>query len=146
MDLLSMGGGAGVQMPIGYIFEWASVPEQTVDLSTPEKVTQYFGYGTWAAFGVGQFLLGAGGSYQAGNTGGETKHTLTKSELPNERIVVKLAISGGSGETFAAVKGFSYVGRNPNTLLFGYTDPLGSGDPMNIMPPYIVVYRWQRIA
>lgn len=134
------------QMPIGYVFEWASVPGQSVDLSTPEKVAQYFGYGKWAAFGAGQFLLGNGGGYQAGNTGGEAKHTLTKSELPNEHLSIKLAISGASGAEYAAVQGFSYVGSNPSTLVFGNTDPLGSGDPMNIMPPYIVVYRWQRIA
>ena len=137
---------ARFQMPVGYVFEWASVPGQSVDLSTPEKVAQYFGYGTWAAFGAGQFLLGAGGSYQAGNTGGEAEHTLTKSELPNEPLLIKLAISGASGGDYAAVQGFSYVGSNPSTLVFGNTDPLGSGDPMNIMPPYIVVYRWQRIA
>lgn len=134
------------QMPIGYVFDWASVPGQSVDLSTPEKVAQYFGYGTWAAFGDGQFLLGAGGSYQAGNTGGEAEHTLTKSELPNESLQIKLAISGNSGAEYAAVQGYSYVGANPSTLVFGNTDPLGSGAPINNMPPYIVVYRWQRIA
>lgn len=138
--------GGSASLPIGYIFEWASVSGQNVDLSTPEKVAQYFGYGTWAAFGAEQFLLGVGGSYQAGNTGGETEHTLTKSELPNEALQIKLATSGTSGAEYAAVQGFSYVGSNPSTLVFGHTNPLGAGEPMNIMPPYIVVYRWQRIA
>lgn len=137
------------QMPIGYVFEWASVPEQSVDLSTPEKVAQYFGYGTWAAFGAGQFLLGAGGSYQAGNTGGEAEHTLTRVELPNEKITVNTVIqnspSGGANYARYTYNGYSSK-DNAIALSSGFTNPLGSGQAHNNMPPYIVVYRWQRIA
>lgn len=137
------------QMPIGYVFEWASVPDQSVDLSSPEKVAQYFGYGTWAAFGEGLFLLGNGGGYQAGNTGGEAKHTLTKAELPNEKINVNIAIqSGPSGNADYARYNYDGYSSKDNiiTLAGGFTDPLGSGQAHNNMPPYIVVYRWQRIA
>lgn len=128
------------QMPIGYVFEWASVPGQNVDLSTPEKVAQYFGYGTWAAFGAGQFLLGAGGSYQAGNTGGEAEHTLTASELPNY----------ANGYTYGTPTNLannrSFISSGPGSdISFGHLK-LGNGDAHNNMPPYIVVYRWQRIA
>lgn len=134
------------QMPIGYVFEWASVPEQSVDLSTPEKVAQYFGYGTWAAFGAGQFLLGVGGSYQAGNTGGEASHTLTRAELPNEKINVEVVFGGSSGASYYAVQNTGMVGSPPNSADSAFTKPLGSGQAHNNMPPYIVVYRWQRIA
>lgn len=134
------------QMPIGYVFEWSSVPEQSIDLSTPEKVSQYFGYGTWAAFGAGQFLLGAGGIYQAGNTGGEAEHTLTQGELPNVSVGVEVVFSGQSGSSVYSATNAGMVGLPYNSADAGKTKPLGSGQAHNNMPPYIVVYRWQRIA
>ena len=137
---------ARFKMPIGYVFEWSSVPEQSVDLSTPEKVAQYFGYGTWAAFGAGQFLLGAGGVYSAGETGGEATHTLTKDELPNTRLTVEMVFGGTSGSSYYSVQSGGLVGSSPNSADAGFTKPLGSGQAHNNMPPYIVVYRWQRIA
>ena len=135
---------ARFQMPIGYVFEWASVPEQSVDLSTPEKVAQYFGYGTWAAFGAGQFLLGAGGSYQAGNTGGEAKHVFSISEMPSHTH--QIAYQDDSSQ--------QSISRNASTSKYvsgwrpvsGTIIETGGGQPHNNMPPYIVVYRWQRIA
>lgn len=43
--------------PIGYIFSWAPA-DGSPDLSTPAKVAAYFGFGTWAAYGTGQVLVG----------------------------------------------------------------------------------------
>lgn len=129
------------QMPIGYVFEWASVPEQSVDLSTPENVAQYFGYGTWAAFGAGQFLLGAGGSYQAGNTGGEAEHTLTIDEIPSHGH----NLNGGWGEGGTSSAKWRADQNRPKAN-WGNTGTIGGGQAHNNMPPYIVVYRWQRIA
>ena len=129
------------QMPIGYVFEWASVPGQSVDLSTPEKVAQYFGYGKWAAFGAGQFLLGAGGSYQAGNTGGEAEHTLTIDEIPSHGH----NLNGGWGEGGTSNAQWRTNLNMPKTN-WGNTGSIGGGQAHNNMPPYIVVYRWQRIA
>lgn len=134
------------QMPIGYVFEWASVPGQSVDLSTPEKVAQYFGYGTWAAFGEGQFLLGVGGGYSAGETGGEATHTLTQRELPNVTVGVEVAFSGPSGSVMYTTTNAGIVGNPYNSADAGKTKPLGSGQAHNNMPPYLVCYRWQRIA
>ena len=134
------------QMPIGYVFEWASVPEQSVDLSTPEKVSQYFGYGTWAAFGAGQFLLGAGGSYQAGSTGGEAEHTLTKDEIPSHNHQFATTVKG---TTQFPQWYFKMQGTQQTKAFTAYGDftlDRGGGLPHNNMPPYIVVYRWQRIA
>lgn len=129
------------QMPIGYVFEWASVPGQSVDLSTPEKVAQYFGYGTWAAFGAGQFLLGAGGGYSSGKTGGEAQHKLTIDEIPSHYH----NLNGGWGEGGTSSSQWRTDLNKPNTS-WGGTRPAGGGQAHNNMPPYIVVYRWQRIA
>ena len=68
-------------MPVGTIIEWCPVEGSGVDLSTPEKVRAYYGFGTWEAYGQGRMLLGVSGSHGAGSTGGEEKHTLTQSEV-----------------------------------------------------------------
>lgn len=136
-------------LPVGSIVEWAPVDSGKADLSTPEKVAAYYGFGTWEAFGEGQFLLGVGGSYQAGNTGGEAEHTLTRVELPNEKITVNTVIqdspSGGADYGRYTYNGYSSK-DNAITLASGFTDPLGSGQAHNNMPPYITVYRWRRTA
>ena len=133
-------------LPVGSIVEWSPVEGGKADLSTPEKVAAYYGFGTWAAFGAGQFLLGVGGSYQAGNTGGEASHTLTRAELPNEKINVEVVFGGSSGASYYAVQNTGMVGSPPNSADSAFTKPLGYGQDHNNMPPYITVYRWRRIA
>ncbi len=120
-------------------------PVGSVYMSANNVSPQTFLGGTWQQIQE-KFLLAASSSYPAGSTGGEAEHTLTKSELPNESLQIKLAISGDSGAEYAAIQGFSYVGSNPSTLVFGNTDPLGSGEPITNMPPYLAVYMWQRTA
>lgn len=138
-----------IQLPIGFIFEWSPVPDSDIDLSTSQKVEDYFGYGTWTAFGAGQFLLGVGNEYLIGNTGGEAKHTLARDELPNEKIYINVAIpdSPETGAEYARFQYSGYTSKNDAvTLAAGFSEPLGSGLSHNNMPPYIVVYRWQRTA
>lgn len=133
--------GIECQHPVGFIFEWAKVTGQSVNLSTPEKVAQYFGYGTWAAFGAGQFLLGVGGSYQSGNTGGESEHALTIDEIPSHVH----NLNGGWGEGGTSSSQWRADQNRPKAI-WGNTGTAGGGQAHNNMPPYIVVYRWQRIA
>lgn len=35
------------RVPVGYIFDWSPVEGNSIDLTSPGKVTEYFGYGTW---------------------------------------------------------------------------------------------------
>lgn len=35
------------QMPIGYTFAWSQTSGSGIDLSTAEKVAEYYGFGTW---------------------------------------------------------------------------------------------------
>lgn len=136
-------------LPVGSIVEWSPVEGGKADLSSADKVAAYYGFGTWEAYGAGQFLLGVGGSYQAGNTGGEAEHILTRVELPNEKINVNTVIqnspSGGADYARYTYNGYSSK-DNAITLSSGFTDPLGSGQAHNNMPPYIAVYRWRRIT
>ena len=133
-----------VQHPIGYIFDWAPVAGQNVDLSTPEKVAQHFGYGTWQEI-TGRFTFGRDASHEVGSTGGEEKHALTQPELPtslgqmsywSSRNLTSLYEPGYDG----TVAGFTNTGGT-----FPVSNP-GGGQAHNNMPPYLAVYKWQRIA
>lgn len=95
--------------------------------------------GTWAQL-KDRFLLGAGDTYTAGDTGGEASHTLTTGEMPAHSHDIKLissAVQSGSHFSRLASNGTDNSGIISNT---------GNGNPHNNMPPYLVVYMWQRTA
>lgn len=119
--------------------------------------------GTWTQI-KDRFLLACGSTYKAGATGGEEKHKLTKSEIPNYTIgTIPEAVpfnhnnwnnggitSGDLGKASSSKKG---VANNNDVLTivsdtqWGYkisTD--GGGQPHNNMPPYLAVYMWKRTA
>lgn len=126
------------EFPIGFYFEWALVSGGP-DLSTAEKVAAYFGYGTWREIS-GVFMLSRSASHAVGSTGGEETHTLTQSELPDYTI----------GRVYTAdtnvEKNGDWVKTDPgNKTGFGPLR-LGNNKPHQNMPPYLVCYRWQRIA
>ncbi len=131
-------------MPVGYIFEWSPVSGQSVDLSTPEKVAQYFGYGTWAEFAPGQVLAGVNDSHRIGTTVGAEKHAITTAEMPaHEHGIHGWSIAQpGSGTTqFVATYPYTTYDNFPGT-----TRSVGGGQAMSLMQPTRYVYRWQRIA
>lgn len=116
-----------------------------------------FGFGTWQQI-KDTFLLAAGSDYTAGSVGGEAKHTLTNAEIPavNSSITMHHAAIGtninmvdGCFSGDSIVQG-SY--RQGGTLLNADTVSVGkviysnSGQNQahNNMPPYLVVYVWQR--
>ena len=137
---------AEAEMPIGYIFEFdATGLTGAPDLSTPEKVHAYFGYGTWEWYGTDRVTVGAGGEYPAGSIGGEATHTLTVDEMPKHS-------HGTVNNKILA----NEIGEHPITFKSG-TDATISEDgratfekggslPHNNMPPYIATYRYRRIA
>lgn len=135
--------------PIGFTFEWTPV-EGGPDLSTAEKVADYYGFGTWEAYGVGRFALGVSDQYEAGSVGGEAEHTLTVAEMPEHRH--ELTVDGNAyyGEhTYFTVDGSAsgvYLASGEDDSGALLTTRVGSSQPHNNMPPYVVVYRWRRIA
>lgn len=88
-----------------------------------------------------RFILGAGGSYSVGATGGEASHTLTVNEMPSHNhpsgVSSTSALSGTSGSTTAQC----FFDRN-----YGYTAYTGGSAAHNNMPPYIALYFWERTA
>lgn len=114
--------------------------------------------GVWEQI-QGRFLLAMqNGRYTAGDTGGEETHTLTVDELPSHyhnaplpnqnNNQFKLTHYGayftnvncydGNGDVYVANDGSAAFENMPDYV---YT---GGNQPHNNMPPYLVVYMWQR--
>ena len=136
--------------PVGSIY-------MSVNSTSPATL---FG-GTWVQI-KDTFLLSAGDTYNAGNTGGEATHKLTTAELPNITGTVvgsaNIAKNVADAQLFAANGVFSTKANNSvTTVVTGVTNPtstyvneldlnIGGGQVHNNMPPYLVVYVWKRTA
>ena len=131
-------------MPVGYVYV------STVSTSP----ASLFG-GTWTQI-TDRFLLAAGSSYTAGNTGGAATVTLTTSQMPSH--------AHGPGpygdKNWVPNDSYSRQYFSPNSsgtyltlamddatdFIWGQTNPTGGGGAHNNMPPYYVVYMWRRTA
>lgn len=126
-------GQSGFQFPIGYVYISAQA-------TSPADL---LGYGTWVRI-KDKFLLSAGDTYSAGSTGGEATHALTVDEIPSHQHTILNGNPSGYGYDFSqwAAKIDGQIGFPTNIN----TDFVGGGQPHNNMPPYLVVYVWQRTA
>lgn len=126
--------------PIGSIY-------MSVNNTNPATL---FGFGVWEQI-QDRFLLSAGSTYTAGDTGGEATHTLTINEMPTHNHDVRTA-SGTKLGYGAGVPGFGrlisdgngFIGDNVSGQYM--TGDIGGGQAHNNMPPYLVVYMWKRTA
>ena len=100
--------------------------------------------GTWEQI-QGRFLLGMSSSYPAGSQGGEEKHTITISEMPNHtHYIIGYSESGNDYSDSDMDLSFTY-----NTTKKGWsgrTNSVGNNQAHNNMPPYLSVYIWKRTA
>ena len=119
--------------PVGSYYE-------TSDASFDPNVT--FG-GTWVLEAEGLVHIGAGSNYNVGDTGGETTHTLTVSEIPNHNHKLMLADNTGTQNGYPLTVSGSSVKYTWNTAR---SEATGGGNAHNNMQPYIVVNRWHRTA
>ena len=97
--------------------------------------------GTWVQI-KDKFLLSAGDTYKAGATGGEATHVLTVDEMPRHNHSIDNLNASGSTTPYMTVQAQEKKGYGGNVQTF-FT---GGGQAHNNMPPYIVVYIWQRTA
>lgn len=124
-----MRGGA---YPVGSIY-------LSVNSTNPSTL---FG-GTWQRI-QDVFLLAAGSQYSAGSTGGEAEHTLTVKEMPshNHSATFNTIDSPVFSRYYALVE----TERVESQKYQNTTSNTGGNQPHNNMPPYLVVYMWQRTA
>ena len=91
-----------------------------------------------------KFLLTAGDTYTAGDTGGEATHTLTTQEMPSHSHDLYGSLTG---ETKAITNtGNDWAQTTTGFSTGTYIKNTGGGQAHNNMPPYIVVYAWYRTA
>lgn len=115
--------------------------------------------GTWERISQGRFLIGAGANvanttnywgeypagkenFPAGEMGGEVEHTLTVDEIPAHTHSERLEWSN------TKAWGLTGTGEGANAVVDqgGVTGSTGGGKAHGNMPPYLVVYMWQRTA
>ena len=117
------------------------------------------GFGTWTAFGAGRVMIGAGtgggGTYTAGATGG-SKDAIIVSHTHTATVTDP----GHTHTTNANANNSQNLAGGPSTTLARQTatiDPAFTGISVGIsttgssgtdanLPPYVVVYMWQRTA
>ncbi len=94
--------------------------------------------GTWVRM-QDRFLYGAKVSDTIGETGGESTHKLTISEMPSHDHKIYRTMNGASGTAR-----YTPIAATGNVTT-GTTDT-GGGKAHNNMPPYIKVSMWRRTA
>lgn len=147
--------------PVGSIY-------MSVNSTSPATL---FG-GTWSQL-QNRFLLGAGSSYTAGNTGGAATVTLTTAQMPahthtftgssattssdshTHTVPNTKGDNSGSGNKCESWSSASESGRTVTTSSDSHTHTVtakgtnantGRDGSHNNMPPYLVVYMWKRTA
>lgn len=120
-------------------------PVGSIYMSVNATSPQTFLGGTWEQI-QDTFLLAAGTTYTAGDTGGEATHKLTRSEMPTHVHRLKYGSSSGSGLTVLTTHATA-----SNTWWWSDTsdapvESSGGDAAHNNMPPYLTVYMWKRTA
>jgi hypothetical protein len=119
-----------------------------------------FGFGTWVAFGAGRVLLGDGGGYAAGATGGSADaitvshtHTATTSSTDSGHThgISPGAWTDGGGKVEG--NSFSFGGKvtatqssTANITSSTSIASTGSSGTGANLQPYVVVYMWNRTS
>jgi hypothetical protein len=147
-----------IMFPVGCIY--------TSTVSTNPNTL--FGFGTWVAFGAGRVLVGVGGSFTAGATGGSADavlvshtHTATSSSSVSDSghsHVGRVATTLGGSQGY---NGFEEGRGNPDWATQTSSDPSTTGISVSTstsistegvsatnanLQPYVVVYIWNRTA
>ena len=118
--------------PVGSIY-------MSVNSTNPANL---FG-GTWTQL-EDRFLLGAGSTYTNGSTGGSATQKLSAANLPSHTHPQYVATNGGS--TSANLDYNGWVSNGKAVAQGIPTGATGQGTKFDIMPPYLVVYMWQRTS
>ena len=140
-------GNVAIRKTAAYTYELYKIksnvleiyPVGSIYLSTANVDPGTFFGGTWVQI-KDTFLLTAGDTYNAGDTGGEAEHTLITDEIPSHSHTQTVSYSSGSTGWVNTWSGSNITGAAQNT------GTAGGGKAHNNMPPYFVIYAWERTA
>jgi hypothetical protein len=114
------------------------------------------GFGTWTAFGAGRVMVGNGGGFSAGATGGSADaitvshtHTATSTDSGHTHGISPAAWTPGGGRVSGTAFEFGgQVGATQSSTANITTTvaSAGSSGTNANLQPYIVVYMWERTA
>jgi len=134
---------AGSTAPDGYLLCDGSAVSRTTYESLYSVIGTTYGEGDGSTtFNLpslkDRFPLGLGSTYSTlAATGGESTHTLTKSEMPSHSHTQTSATSSSSGSSYTDYNNSSGSYTTNTTVLS--TGSTGGGGSHNNMPPYIVL-------
>lgn len=128
-------------------------PVGSVYISTTENnPLELFGFGEWEAL-PDRFLLGAGDTYKAGATGGKNSVTLSAAigAVNSSPALLGYIAEGCSSYQAGRAPSYSVHGATySNGGTWNHSTPVteasSTSRSTSIMPPYLVVYMWTRIA
>lgn len=121
-------------------------PVGAIYISTVETSPASLFGGTWERI-KDKFLLAAGDSYAAGDSGGEATHTLTVDEMPSHRHILYRPRWYNSDAPSYSTSIYGYTSGTTSTYYNDKNIEATGGDKEhNNMPPYLAVYVWKRIA
>ena len=111
-----------------------------------------FGFGTWVAFAAGRVMVGNGGGFSAGATGGSADaivvshtHSVTDPGHFHNTTITQYTGSGSIDNSNYGVASSTAI--NTASKVTGISiDSAGSSGTNANLPPYIVVYMWNRTA
>ena len=100
--------------------------------------------GTWEQV-KDRFVLAAGGTYKAGETGGEAAHVLTAEEMPRHEHLLHTNVN--TSKQSEVQNSYAYARWTDTYNPAEKSMTFAGGDAAhNNMPPYIVAYCWRRKA
>lgn len=150
---------AFVQTALQALYPVGSIYSSTVS-TNPGTL---FGFGTWVAYAAGRVLIGNGGGFSAGSTGGSAdatlvSHTHTATSTVSDpghshTVPMRSGIGGEGAEANTLTKTNSAVDFNEttNSATTGISvstsiSSSGSSATNANLQPYVVVYMWNRTA
>lgn len=143
--------------------KWA--PPVGAIITTSSSVSPAADYAgtSWAQI-KDRFLMGAGGSYTLGSTGGSASHTLSVAEMPAHNHSGSITATGNHTHTVSSRSGRSQqfytgttisgcvtsgpkttssAGAHTHSVTIGST---GSGQAFSVLNPYVGKYVWRRVS
>ena len=147
----SLATTAFVQAALAAVFPVGAIYTATVSTNPATLL----GFGTWTAFAAGRTIIGNGGGYTAGNTGGSADavvvshtHTATSTDSghthPNG-VSGAFSLSGAGSNPTPSSSNLTNTGTGNANITTTIASAGVSGTNANL-PPYIVVYMWTRTA